>query len=583
LRRVPSPTARYPRSAPEFVQQSPSGHGLPPGTPVSAHDGRTVFAVGPWEQALRFLILGSAGGSFYASERDLTKENTDVLKQCILEDGERFVQLVVDVSTNNRAPSNDPALFALALAMSVPPPHSETRKLAYQAVPKVARIGTHLFHLVAYIDAMRSWGVGPRMAISAWYNDRRPLSLVEQLTKYQSRDGWSHRDVIRIVHPKGPTPTHTHLYKVAVGKVTSDADVPAWVRAGWDGPRKGARKAGVYQPNANRPEDVQAWRKMGAVRSMSAGMPIAAAVALITEYRLPREVVPTELLQKPEVWEALLPHMGLTAMIRSLAKLTEVGVLFTLGGPLRHVCEQITDQDRLFKERVHPMALLIALKTYAQGKGERGKLTWTPIQDVIDALDAAFYLAFGAVKPAGTKHLLAVDVSGSMDGGGYKGSYEYSGFPDVRPGLSPRMCAAAMALVTANIEPWFGIVGFSHELISLPISPNTRLDQAVKVMQAVPMGATDCSLPMLWAAKHKIPVETFVVYTDSETNVHRVPPVRALQMYREVMGIPARLIVCGMVSNGFTIADPTDAGMLDVVGFDAAAPVLMSTFARGEL
>jgi 60 kDa SS-A/Ro ribonucleoprotein len=30
----------------------------------------------------------------------------------------------------------------------------------------------------------------------------------------------------------------------------------------------------------------------------------------------------------------------------------------------------------------------------------------------------------------------------------------------------------------------------------------------------------------------------------------------------------------------FTIADPNDAGMLDVVGFDSAAPSLIADFAR---
>jgi 60 kDa SS-A/Ro ribonucleoprotein len=35
-----------------------------------------------------------------------------------------------------------------------------------------------------------------------------------------------------------------------------------------------------------------------------------------------------------------------------------------------------------------------------------------------------------------------------------------------------------------------------------------------------------------------------------------------------------------MVSNGFSIADPNDAGMLDVVGFDAAAPAVIADFIR---
>jgi 60 kDa SS-A/Ro ribonucleoprotein len=36
-----------------------------------------------------------------------------------------------------------------------------------------------------------------------------------------------------------------------------------------------------------------------------------------------------------------------------------------------------------------------------------------------------------------------------------------------------------------------------------------------------------------------------------------------------------------MTATGFSIADPSDPGMLDVVGFDAAAPQVMADFARG--
>ena len=38
-----------------------------------------------------------------------------------------------------------------------------------------------------------------------------------------------------------------------------------------------------------------------------------------------------------------------------------------------------------------------------------------------------------------------------------------------------------------------------------------------------------------------------------------------------------------MSSNGFSIADPADPGMLDVVGFDTATPQLISDFARAAL
>ena len=100
----------------------------------------------------------------------------------------------------------------------------------------------------------------------------------------------------------------------------------------------------------------------------------------------------------------------------------------------------------------------------------------------------------------------------------------------------------------------------------------------VKALQAIPVGGTDCALPMKWALKNKVEADVFVVYTDSETWAGTPHPAQALKKYRDKMGIPAKMIVVGMTSNEFTIADPDDAGMLDVVGFDTAVPQVMSDF-----
>ena len=86
---------------------------------------------------------------------------------------------------------------------------------------------------------------------------------------------------------------------------------------------------------------------------------------------------------------------------------------------------------------------------------------------------------------------------------------------------------------------------------------------------------------MLYAQAKGMEIDTLAFYTDSETWAGNVHPVNALRDYRRVSGIDARLVVVGMVSNGFSIADPTDPGMLDVVGFDTATPQLISDFARG--
>ena len=138
-----------------------------------------------------------------------------------------------------------------------------------------------------------------------------------------------------------------------------------------------------------------------------------------------------------------------------------------------------------------------------------------------------------------------------------------------------------MALATAKAEREFSCVGFSTTLIPLSISPRQRLDDALKAVENLPFSGTDCAQPMLWAMKHKVAVDTFVVYTDNETWAGGVHPFQALGEYRQKMGRPARLIVVGMTATSFTIADPSDPGMLDVVGFDTAAPQVMADFTRG--
>jgi 60 kDa SS-A/Ro ribonucleoprotein len=83
---------------------------------------------------------------------------------------------------------------------------------------------------------------------------------------------------------------------------------------------------------------------------------------------------------------------------------------------------------------------------------------------------------------------------------------------------------------------------------------------------------------MVGALKHRWAVDAFVVFTDNETWAGNIHPAQALRAYRERMGIAAKLVVVAMTSNGFSIADPDDAGMLDVVGFDTITPNVLAEF-----
>lgn len=510
------------------------------------------FKVDDFTRLDRFLVLGSEGGSFYASEQKLTKDNAKAVMRAIATDGVRVVNRIVEISEAGRAPKNDPALFCLALVMA----HGdENAKIAaYAALPKVARIGTHVLHLASYIHGMRGWGRGIRRAFAAWYNDKTPLKLAEQLVKYANRDKWTHADVLRLAHVTPATSTHDALFTHVVGKakdVVIDDDVAAYISA---------------------------------VDELKSETDVKKAVKLITDYRLPREVIPTSMMNEKAIWEALVPHMGMTALVRNLATMTRAGYIGSTGAGKTAIIEKMADAEMVKKSRIHPIQVLAALLTYKSGRSMRGSNTWTPVSQIVDALDEMYYLAFQNVIPTGKRIGLFLDVSGSMMSG------EIAGVP----GLSPRVASAAMAMMTMRTEKDYVVRAFTgggwHTRTSNPefltdpkISARQRLDNVINSISGLPFGGTDCSLPMLWAMKNKAELDAFIVYTDSETAHGSVHPVQALRQYRNATGIDAKLIVVGMVANDFSIADPDDAGMMDVVGFDTSAPSIMSDFIRGDL
>lgn len=495
--------------------------------------GGFTFTTGKTARLHRFLTLGTDGGTYYTSERDLTVKNAAVVLSWAREDTAALVAEITKISQAGRAPRNNPALFALAAACSLG--DSEGKQAALAALPLVARTGTHLFLFARYVQQFRGWGRGLRRAVGQWYLDKDDAGqLAYQVLKYRQREGWTHRDLLRLSHPG-----HRPLFAYIAGK-----------------------EAGELPPL------VQAFERAQAATTVREWCDLIAA-----NPSLSWEMLPDAALTEPAVWLVLL-RAGIpqTALMRQLPRLTRLGVI----GPSNPaatagVAIQLADRERLAKARVHPVNVLVALRTYAAGASARGDATWQPVSAITDALDAAFYAAFAAVEPAGKRTMLALDVSGSM-------TQAVSGLP-----LSCREASAALALVTASTEPQTLVTGFTRSLSVLDISPRQRLDDAIRKVSGLPFGGTDCAQPMLWALANRVEVDTFWIATDNETWAGNVHPHQALREYREKTGIPARLAVLAMTPTEFSIADPDDPGMLDIAGLDSAVPGLISDFSAARI
>jgi 60 kDa SS-A/Ro ribonucleoprotein len=501
--------------------------------------GGAVFKLTPWQQLERFLILGTEGGTYYAGERELTIKNAKNVEDCVKEDGISVVDMIVDISKGNRAPKNDPALLALALCASTG--DAETRGYAFAMLPEVARTATHLFHFTEFCQSVRGWGRLFRDGIANWYNRLDTNRLGLQVVKYQQRDGWSHRDLLRLSHPNpGEDAVRNNLYKYIV------------------------KGAGAIEQGSMMPQIVIAHEQAKTADTKT-------LAKLIIDNELPRECIPTEKLNDPAVWDALLVNMPLTAMIRNLGKMTNIGLLTPGAENTARVINALNDAAALKKARVHPFTVLLAMNQYRMGKGLKGSLVWNPIAQIIQGLDSAFYAAFGNVEPSGKRTLLSLDVSGSMHS-----SYL------ANTTVSVAMAAAAMSMVTMKTEQEWKLMGFGTSYKELEFNPSHKLDHILSKTRGMSFGGTDCSLPIIWANEKNLKFDTFIVYTDNETYAGDIHPYQAICKYREKTGINAKLIVVGMTSTGFTIANPMDPGMLDVVGFDSAGPQIIADFSANR-
>jgi 60 kDa SS-A/Ro ribonucleoprotein len=296
----------------------------------------------------------------------------------------------------------------------------------------------------------------------------------------------------------------------------------------------------------------------------------ARVAALVREHRLPWECIPSEFARDLQVQGALFERMPPTATIRQLGRLTGLGLLAPGSEHVKTACARITDGVRLARARVHPMAVYLALRTYQAGQGVRGHLSWRPVPEIVAALEAAFFAAFRARPKSQVKVVVGVDCSGSMWEGQVSGV----------PGLSAAEAASVMAFLQTRGNPNASVVAFStypQEVQFGRVETLAQIEAASKGWGVD--GGTDCAQPMLWALQHRHDAEGFAVWTDDETWAGSLHPVEAVSAYRRQWGLRSKLVVASMVAHGYrTAGAQDDAGMLQVIGLDEAAPGIIDDF-----
>lgn len=511
---------------------------------VMNNAGGAVFTIPIEQQLKRFLVLGSENGSFYQSEQELTENNAKSVIKLIKEGKSKFViDTILEVAKNNLARKPEPSLFALSLVFT----HGTTddSRYAITKINQIVKTGTHLFTLAEYIKKMRGWGEIPKKIFKKLYLGKSVDKLAYQFVKYKNRNGWSHSDILRLCHIIPESEDRNILFRYALGK---------------------AKEKEYY--------GIESLKILEGNDKALSCKSIEEMIKIIKEYKLSEEMIPTEFKSNKEVQAEILVNAKPVWITRNLGRMTMSGLIDQQNHAVISTIKGKMNEVSIKDSGIHPLQLLDAIKVYASGRSTEGKSSWKPVGKISTILDSAFESSFQNVIPTNKNIMLCLDVSGSMGGYNISGSRV----------LTCREASAGIAMITAKTEANYSVYGFSEIFVPLEITPEMTLNETISKISDLPFNSTDCALPMVEATKNKWDVDAFVIYTDNETYVGKIHPFQALKEYRRVMNKPeAKLIVCTMTATKFSIADPQDRNMLDVVGFSPDTPRLISEFISGNL
>lgn len=487
------------------------------------------FEVTPQDRLERFILIGSEEGTYYVNEQKLTQENAESIVEYIKTNGLKVVDTVKDFATNNRAPKTDAGIFVLALATTFG--NEETKVAAYAAISQVCRTSTHLFTFLANVQNLRGWSRGLRSGVAKFYTSKTAEQVSYQMVKYRNRVGFTHKDALRLSHPKTTDADLNSLFSYAVGKTPASELKPSLVK--------------VF-------EQVQASTDVNAVAQ------------LVREFRLTHEMVPNELLNNTEILKALLEHMPMTALIRNLNRFSYNGLTDSNNETVKKIVSKLTNKEYVQKSGIHPLNVVNSMLTYASGQGTRGDKTWIANQNIVDALSTTYDYALEALTPTNKNILVAVDISGSMQ-------HPVNGMQ-----MHASQIANVLAVTILKSEPNAELVWFDTDLKTPTIGRRTSIDE---VLQRSPNGGgTDCAQAFVHAIKTKTKYDAILILTDSETWAGNSHGLDLLNQYRKSTNPNVKVVEVAMVANPSTTLPVDDKNVLRVVGFDASVTQVISKY-----
>lgn len=429
-------------------------------------------------------------------------------------------------------------IFALA-ACARQQKSEKLRQLAYQLINELCKDTKDFLLFISYASELskqqsiprNGFGHGWRNAINKWYTSKNALNLAECVTKYKSRHGWTHKDIIKLSHPIIRT-LEPELQLVF-----------NYIMHGLPKTKKTFINETKIKDIIDYIEEVEDFRQCeDAIR----------VAGLIRTSQLTLDHVNSKLMKSSDVWEALVDTMTLSSILENLQKMHNLGILLPESQVTEKLICALTSKDRIVKSKLQPSNFFMTLKNYEDPDGVpiclkrriarkyklRNRMLPSPDRRIIEALYSALNTSFTNVEPTGLRYLITV----SIDNWKKKINSESSHLQltDInKPWVIEAACIIALSLIRADDKITISSFTTSDGLNARPINieKNLNFHEAIDIMKSRSTTPPNLGKPILWAAHHRRKYDVFINVIDKMREKFDYTS-RAMDLYKKKMNLP---------------------------------------------
>jgi 60 kDa SS-A/Ro ribonucleoprotein len=423
------------------------------------HAGGPSYTRSLEEQCLQVMMTGVWQNTYYADQQTLVQEALTVFQQMALKDSVLFAKMIV--FARNKGFIRTAPITALVVLST-----ADVTSFC-QAFPLVIRTPNDLKDFVTVVRSRQlrqGMGRAVKRTIGDWLNNLSEYHTI----KYGSKGSdWSLRDILRLVRPVPKSQRSSVMFNYLRDGLTTENAV----------------NVKTLLP------------QVATVELLKDTTDQTEQLALITQGRLPYEVVVGAIKPTVEIWTALMEQMPIFALLRHLNTLNKAGV-FADRKAVQYVVGRLTDQKVIQNSKILPFRFFTA----------HNSLDDSVPRAISEALETALEISFENMPMLEGRVCVGPDTSGSMSS--LVSAQGKTRFIDIAA-----IFTAAMLRKTDDAL----ILPFDTRIHPCKLSSRDTLMTTARSLAAYGGGGTNVGAPLEFLLEKKIPVDVFIGITDCES------------------------------------------------------------------